>query len=140
MPLVPRPCVVRQELAAWRQQQPALPLFMAKPGQAKDEACRQWHGQSVIRPVEVEDSDGRVTQEVQRCLVVHASHLAQQQTQASTAAQAKEAEAVTAHVKQGQAQWFACEADAAAAIAATEGRGLGRRGRRPRPWRSHAVR
>jgi len=59
---------------------------------------------------------------------------------AYTAAQAKEAEAVTAHVKQVQARWFACEADAAAAIAEYEGRGPGRRGRPPRPWRYHAVR
>src|SRR4029453_6887121 len=33
-----------------------------------------------------------------------------------------------------------CEADAEAAIAAYEGRGPGRRGRPPRPWRYHAVR
>ena len=39
-----------------------------------------------------------------------------------------------------QAQWFACEADAEAAIAAYEGRGQGRRGRRPRPWRYHTLR
>jgi hypothetical protein len=51
-------------------------------------------------------------------VVVHASQLAQQQAQASTAAQAQEAAAVTAHVTQGQARWFACEADAAAASAA----------------------
>jgi len=138
--LVPRTCAVRPELEAWGQQPPALPLLVEKPGRTKDEACRQWHGQSVIRPVEVEDSDGRVTQEALRFLVVHASQLAQQQTQASTAAQAKEAEAVTAHVKQIQARWLACEADAEAAIAEYKGRGLGRRGRRPRPWRYHAVR
>jgi hypothetical protein len=138
--LVPRTCAVRQELEAWGQQQPALPLLVEKPGRTKDEACRQWHGQSVIRPVEVEYSDGRVRQEALRFLVVHSSQLAQQQTQAYTAAQEKEAEAVTAHVKQVQARWFACEADAAAAIAEYEGRGLGRRGRRPRPWRYHAVR
>jgi hypothetical protein len=72
--------------------------------------------------------------------VVHASPLAQQQAQAYTAAQAQDAEAVTAHVKQVQARWFACEADAEAAIAAYEGRGPGRRGRPMRPWRYHAVR
>jgi hypothetical protein len=38
------------------------------------------------------------------------------------------------------ARWCACEADAAAAIAEYEGRGPGRRGRPPRPWRYHAVR
>ena len=138
--LVPRTCAVRQELEAWGQQQPALPLLVEKPGRTQDEACRQWHGQSVIRPVEVEYSDGRVTQEALRFLVVHSSQRAQQQTQASTAAQAKEAAAVTAYVKQVQARWFACETDAEAAIAAYEGRGLGRRGRRPHPWRYHAVR
>jgi transposase len=138
--LVPRTCAVRQALEAWGQQHPALPLLLEKPGRTKDEAPRRWHGQSVIRQVEVEYSDGRVALEALRFVVVHSSQLAQQQTQAYTAAQAKEAEAVMAHVKQGQAQWFACEADAAAAIAEYEGRGEGRRGRRPRPWRYHAVR
>jgi len=138
--LVPRTCAVRQELEAWGQQQPTLPLFMEKPGRTKDAACRQWHGQSVSRPVEVEDSDGRVTQEALRFLVVHSSQLAQQQTQAYTAAQAKEAAVVTAHVKQVQARWFACEADAKAAMAEYAGRGPGRRGHRPRAWRYHVVR
>ena len=138
--LVPRTCAVRQELEAWGQQQPVLPLFVEKPGRTKDEAPRRWHGQSVIRQVEVEYSDGRVAREALRFVVVHSSQLAQQQTQAYTAAQAKEAEAVMAHVKQVQARWFACEADAEAAIAEYEGRGPGRRGRRPRPWRYHAVR
>jgi len=41
----------------------------------------------------VEYSDGRVALEALRFLVVHSSQLAQQQTQAYTAAQAKEAEA-----------------------------------------------
>jgi transposase len=138
--LVPRTCAVRQALEAWGQQQPGLPLLLEKPGRTKDEAPRRWHGQSVIRQVEVEYSDGRVALEALRFVVVHSSQLAQQQTQAYTAAQAKEAEAVMAHLKQVQAQWFACEADAAAAIAEYEGRGEGRRGRRPRPWRYHAVR
>src|SRR5262249_5444564 len=61
--LVPRPCAVRQDLEAWGAQQPTLPLLVAKPGRTRDEACRQWHGHSVSRPVEIEDSDGRVTQE-----------------------------------------------------------------------------
>src|SRR4030095_4857659 len=34
---------------------------------------------------------------------------------------------------------FACGADAEAAIAEYEGRGQGRRGRKPRPWRYHAL-
>ena len=38
------------------------------------------------------------------------------------------------------AQWFACEADAVAAIVAYEGRGPGRRGRRPCSWRYHTLR
>jgi hypothetical protein len=71
---------------------------------------------------------------------VHSSQLAQQQTQAYTAAQEKEAEAVTVHTKQVQGQWFACLPDAEAARAAYEGQEQGRRGRRPRPWRYHAVR
>jgi transposase len=52
--LVPRPCAVRQALEAWGQQQAALPLLLEKPGRTKDEAPRRWHGQSVIRQVEVE--------------------------------------------------------------------------------------
>jgi transposase len=138
--LVPRTCVVRQALEAWGQQQLALPLLLEKPGRTKTEAPRRWHGQSVIREVEVEYSDGRVTLAALRFVVVHSSQLAQQQTQAYAAAQAKEAAAVTTHVKHVQARWFACETDAAAAIAEYEGRGQGRRGRRPRPWRYHAVR
>jgi hypothetical protein len=39
-----------------------------------------------------------------------------------------------------QARWFVCRPDAEAAIAEYEDRGQGRRGRRPRPWRYHAVR
>jgi hypothetical protein len=73
--LVPRTWAVRQELEARGQQQPALPLLGEKPGRSKDEACRQWHGHSVIRSVGVEDSDGRVTQAEVRFLVVHARPL-----------------------------------------------------------------
>src|ERR671927_433145 len=76
VPLVPRTCAVRQELEAWGQQQPVLPLLVEKPGRTKTDVCRQWHGQSVIRSVEVEYSDGRVTQEALRFLVVHSSQLA----------------------------------------------------------------
>jgi transposase len=94
----------------------------------------------VHRQVEVEYSDGRVALEAFRFVVVHSSQLAQQQTQAYTAAQEKETAVITAHVKHVQARWFACEADAAAAITEYEGRGPGRRGRRPRPWRYHVVR
>jgi hypothetical protein len=73
-------------------------------------------------------------------VVVHASQLAQQHIQSYTAAQVKEAEAVAEHGRQVQARWFACRPDAEAASAASEGQGPGHRGRRPRPWRYHAVR
>src|SRR5262249_22558258 len=138
--LVPRTCAIRQDLEAWGHQQPALPLLVEKPGRTQDEAPRRWHGQSVLRHVEVEYSDGRIVHETLRFVVVHASQLAQQQTQTYSAAQAKEAEAVVGHIAHGQARWFACAADAAAAIAEYEHRGPGRRGRRPQAWRYHAVR
>jgi len=138
--LVPRTGAIRQELEVWGQQQSTLPLLVEKPGRTKDEAPRQWHGQSVIRQVEVEYSDGRVVLEALRFVVVHSSQLAHQQTQTSTNAQVKEAEAVAAHVQYVHARWFACEADAEAAIADYEHRGPGRRGRRPQSWRYHAVR
>ena len=79
--LVPRTCAVRQELEAWGQQQSTLPLLVEKPGRTQAEAPRRWHGQSVLRQVEVEYSDGRVAQEALRMVVVHSSQLAQQQTQ-----------------------------------------------------------
>jgi transposase len=138
--LVPRTCAVRQALEAWGQQQSALPLLVEKPGRTKAEAPRRWHGQSVMRHVEVEYSDGRVAQEELRFVVVHSSQLAQQQIQTYTAAQVKEAKTVADHVRQVQARWFACLPDAEAAIAAYEGQGPGHRGRRPHPWRYHAVR
>ena len=138
--LVPRTCAVRQELEAWGRRQPVLPLVLEKPGRTKDEAPRHWHGQSVMRQVEVEDSDGQITQEEVRFIVVPSSQLAHQQTQTYAVAQEKEAQAVADHVKRLQAQWFACLPDVEAAIAAYEGRGPGRRGRRPRPWRYHVVR
>src|SRR5215471_16273212 len=138
--LVPRTCAVRQELEAWGGQQPALPLLVEKPGGTKDEPPRRWHGQSMVRQVEVEYSGGRVAQEPVRFVVVHSSQLAQQQTQTYAAGQAKEADVVADHVRQVQARWFACEADAEAAIAEYEHRGPGRRGRRPRSWRYHAIR
>src|SRR5215211_4712796 len=116
--LVPRTCAVRQELEVWGQQQPALPLLVEKPGRSKGEACRQWHGHSVIRSVEVEDSEGRVTPAEVRFLVVHSSQLAQQHTQTYASAQEKEAEALTDHGQRVHARWFACEADAAAAVVA----------------------
>jgi transposase len=138
--LVPRTCAVRQELEAWGRAQSALPLVLEKPGRTKEEPPRRWHGHSVMRQVEVEYSDGHVTQEVLRFVVVHSSQLAQQQTHAYASAQAKEAEAVAEHVQRVHARWFACAADAEAAMAEYEHRGPGRRGRRPQAWRYHTVR
>lgn len=139
VPLVPRTCAIRQDLEAWGGQQLALPLLGEKPGRTKDEAPRRWHGQSMVRQGEVEDSGGRVAQEPVRFVVVHSRQLAQQQTQTYAAGPAKAADVVADHVRQGPARWFACEADAEAAIAAYEHRGPGRRGRRPPAWRYHAV-
>jgi transposase len=138
--LVPRTCAVRQELEAWGRQHLALPLLVEKPGRTKAEEPRRWHGHSVRRRIEVEYSEGRVAQEEVRFVVVHSSQLAQQHAQTYAGAQEKEAETIADHVRQVQAQWFACLPDAEAAIAAYEGREQGRRGRRPRPWRYHALR
>ena len=137
--LVPRTCAVRQELEAWGQQHGALPLLLEKPGRTRQESPRRWHGQSVVRRVEVEYADGRLDVETIRFLVVHSSQLAQQAAVTYAAAQAKEAERVTEHIRRVEARWFACAADAEAAIADYEGRGQGRRGRKPRPWRYHAL-
>src|SRR4029434_4767579 len=71
--LVPRTCAVRQALETWGQQQPALPLLLEKPGRTRDEVPRRWHGQSVLRQVEVEYSDGRIPQEALRVVAVPAS-------------------------------------------------------------------
>jgi transposase len=137
--LVPRTCAVRQELEAWGQQQGPLPLLLEKPGRTRQEAPRRWHGGSVVRRVEVEYADGRLTLEDLRFLVVHSSQLAQQTATTYSAAQAKEAERVAEHIQHVEARWFACAADAEAAITDYEGRGQGRRGRRPRLWRYHAL-
>ena len=137
---MPRPCAIRQDLEAWGRQHPALPLWVEKPGRTQDEAARRWHGQSVRRRVEVEYSDGRVVSEALRFVVVHSSQLAQQQAQTYASAPGKEAEVLTDHAQRGPAPWFACLPDAEAALAAYESQEPGRRGRRPRPWRYHAVR
>ncbi len=137
--LVPRTCAVRQEVEAWGQQQDALPLLLEKPGRTRRESPRRWHGHSVVRRVAVEYADGRLDVAALRFLVVHSSQLAHQAAVAYAAAQAKEAERVTEHVQHVEAQWFACAADAEAALAAYEGRGQGRRGRTPRPWRYHVL-
>jgi len=137
--LVPRTCAVREEVEIWGQQHGALPLLLEKPGRTRQEPPRRWHGQSVVRRVPVEYADGRLDVAEIRFLVVHSSQLAHQAAVAYAAAQAKEAERVTEHVKHVEAQWFACAADAEAAIAEYEGRGQGRRGRKPRPWRYHRL-
>src|SRR5215467_10360088 len=138
--LVPWTCAIRQDLEAWGRQHPALPLLVEKPGRTKDEEPRRWHGHSVLRRVEVEYSEGRVAQEEVRFVVVHSSQLAQQHAQTYVSVQEKEAEAVADYIQRVHARWFACEADATAAIVEYEGREQGRRGRRPRPWRYHALR
>jgi transposase len=137
--LVPRTCGVRQELERWGQQQAALPLLLEKPGRMRQEPPRRWHGQSVIRRVTVEYADGRQDMAELRFLVVHSSQWAQQAAAAYAAAQAKEAVQVAEHIARVEARWFACVADAEAAMAEYEGRGQGRRGRKPRPWRYHAL-
>jgi transposase len=137
--LVPRTCAVRQELEAWGQQHGPLPLLLEKPGRTRQERMRSWHGQSVVRQVEVEYADARLAVEELRFLVVHSSQLAQQAAAAYTAAQAKEAERVAEHSQRVEARCFACAADAEAAISDYEGQGQGRRGRKPRLWRYHAL-
>ena len=137
--LVPRTCAVRQELEAWGQQHGPLPLLLEKPGRTRQEPLRRWHGQSVMRRVVVEYADGRQDGAEIRFLVVHSSQLASQAAGAYAAAQTKEAERVAEHVQRVEARWFACVADAEAALAEYEGRGQGRRGRKPRPWRYHAL-
>jgi transposase len=137
--LVPRTCAVRQEVEAWGQQHGGVPLLLEKPGRTRQEPPRCWHGQSVVRRVPVEYADGHLDVAEIRFLVVHSSQLAQQAATAYAAAQAKEAERVTEHIQRVEARWFACAADAEAAISDYEGRGQGRRGRTPRPWRYHAL-
>jgi transposase len=137
--LVPRTCTVRQELEAWGQQQSPLPLLLEKPGRTRQESPRRWHGASAVRQVEVEYADGRLEMAAIRFLVVHSSQLAHQTAVAYAAAQAKEAERIAEHIQRVEARWFACAADAEAAISDYEGRGQGRRGRKPRLWRYHAL-
>ena len=137
--LVPRTCAVRPELETWGQQHGPLPLLLEKPGRTRRESPRRWHGQSVVRRVAVEYADGRLAMEELRFLVVHSSQLAQQAAVAYTAAQTKEAERVAEHIQRVEARWFACAADAEAASIDYAGRGPGRRGRKPRLWRYHAL-
>ena len=137
--LLPRTCAGRQELEAWGAQQGALPLWLETPGRTRQQSPRQWQGQRVVRRVEVESSDGRVACEALRFVVVHANQLAQQAALSAVKAQTREAERVAEHIRRVETRRFACAADAETALAASAGRGQGRRGRRPRPWRSHAL-
>src|SRR5215471_15257719 len=137
--LVPRTCAVRQEVETWGQQHGPLPLLLEKPGRTRQESPRRWHGASVVRLVEVEDADGHLDMAEIRFLAVHSSQLAAQSAVAYAAAQAKEAERLAEHIRRVEARWFACAADAEAAIADYEGRGQGRRGHPPHPWRYHAL-
>jgi hypothetical protein len=77
--------------------------------------------------------------EALRFLVVHSSPFAHQAATTSPAAQAKEAERVAEPIQRVEARWCACAADAEAAITDSAGQGQGRRGRRPRRWRSQAL-
>jgi hypothetical protein len=88
----------------------------------------------------VEYADGRLDQAEIRFVVVHSSPLAQQEARASATAHAKEAKRVADQITRVEAKQFAWVADAEAAIADYEGRGPGRRGRRPQCWRSHSLR
>lgn len=126
-------------MEAWGQQHGALPLLLEKPGRTRQEPPRRWHGQSVVRRVPVEYTDGRLDVADIRFLAVHSSQLAHQAAVTYAAAQAKEAAQVAEHIARVEARWFACASASAAAIAEYEGRGQGRRGRKPRPWRYHAL-
>jgi hypothetical protein len=137
--LGPRTCAGRQELEAWGQQRGALPLLLEKPGRTRAEPPRRWHGQSVVRRVPVAYADGRLDMAEIRVLVVYSSQLAHQTAVAYAAAQAKEAARIAEHVQPVEARWCACAADAEEAMADDEGRGQGRRGRKPHPWRYHAL-
>jgi hypothetical protein len=137
---VPRPWALRQAREAWGQQPLALPRVGEKPGRTTAAAPRCGHGPSVMRQGAVEDREPRVVPEAVRLGGVHARQLAPPQAPASAAAPGKAAEAGAAHGRPGHARWGACRPDAAAARAEEEGRGQGRRGRRPRPWRSHTRR
>src|SRR5262249_61313978 len=115
------------------------PYLSEKHEQTRQEATGRWHGACDVRQVEVEDAEGLLDVAEIRFLVVHSSQLAHQAAEAYAAAQAKEAEHLAAHLQHVEARWFACAADAEAAIAEYEGRGQGRRGRKPRPWRYHDL-
>jgi hypothetical protein len=135
----PRPCAVRQEVAAWGQPPGPLPLWLETPGRTRQEAPRRWHGARVVRQVAGADAAGRLAMAERRFLVGHASPVAHQTAEAYAAAPAQEAERRAEDSRRVAARGCACTAAAAAAIAASDGRGQGRRGRPPPPWREPAL-
>ena len=137
--LVPRTCGIRQEVEAWGQQQSSLPLLLDKPARRRRDTPRRWYGHSITREVEVEYEDGRIALAPVRFVAVYSTQLAQHHEEAYGKAQVREAAALAEHVAQVQGRRFACEADTEAAIAEYEGRGPGKRGRRPGRWRYHEV-
>jgi transposase len=137
--LVPRTCGIRQEVAAWGQQQASLPLLLAKPARHRREAPRRWYGRSMTREVEVEYNSSRIELAPVRFVAVYSTQLAEHHEEVYGKAQRREAEALAEHIAQVQGRRFACAADAEAAIAEYEGRERGKRGRRPCQWRYHEV-
>ena len=93
-----------------------------------------------MRRVEVEERDGRGALEALRFVVVDSHPLAQPAALTYGTAHTHEAERVAEPLRRVAARRVACAADAEAALADEEGHGQGRRGRRPRPWRSQALR
>jgi transposase len=138
--LVPRTCVIRQEVERWGQQQTSLPLLLEKAGKRRLDAPRRWYGRSVTRPVEVEDGEGQVSLAPIRFVAVYSTQLAQRHAEAHANQQLKESKSLITHIAQVQSRHFACQADAEGAIAAYEGRGPGQRGRPATQWRYHEVR
>ena len=137
--LVPRTCAIRQEVEAWGRHQSSLPLLVDKPGRTRQEPPRRWYGRSVSREVEVEYGDGQVALAPVRFVAVYSTQLAEQQAQAYSKAQSREAEDLVQHIAQVAGRPFACAADAEAAIAEYEGRHAGKRGRHMCRWHYHAV-
>ena len=138
--LVPRTCAIRQEVEAWGRHQSSLPLLVDKPGRTRQEPPRRWYGRSVSREVEVEYGDGQVALAPVRFVAVYSTQLAEQQAQAYSKAQSREAEDLVQHIAQVAGRPFACAADAEAAIAEYAGRHSGKRGRHMCRWHYHAVR
>jgi len=132
--LGPRTGAVRQEGEAWGQQHGAFPVWLAQPGRSRQEPPRRWPGHSGVRCVPVEYTDGRLAMADIRFLVVHSSQVAHQAA-AAYDAQAQEAERIAEPLQRVEACWCAWAAAAAAASAEYDGRGQGRRGRKPRPGR-----